>query len=182
MEIRLPEMPQSVQYDRMSVNLPSGKQRTDRVDGRLFLTDENLDRGTLALLAAARRIEVRMRATIRDANISLPQLAMLMELRHAPGLDVAGLRQRLGGTVPTIARLLGELDKSGLVRRPRSGQDGRKRALELSDTGEALVEKCLSEIRPDLTRVYRNAGEPSVTGALDLLAAIADFDTKEQSE
>lgn len=165
----------------MSVNLPFGKQRPDRIDGRLFLTDDNLDRGALTLLAAARRLELKMRPHAEQAGLSAVQFSMLMELRHHPGLDVSELRTRLGGTVPTIARLLGELDKAGYILRPRSGRDGRRRALGLSETGRQLVDACLADIRVDMTRVYRSAGEPSVTGALDLLEAISSLPPEDQS-
>lgn len=163
----------------MSVNLPFGKQRPDRIDGRLFLTDENLDHGALTLLAAARRLEVRMRDAAEELGLSPVQFAMLLELRRAPGLDVAELRARIGGTVPTIARLLGLLDKQGFINRPRSGDDGRRRALTLTEKGQTLIDDGLARIRPDMTRVYRGAGEPSVSGALDLLDTIAALTTQD---
>ncbi len=157
----------------MSVNLPYGKSRPDRVDGRLFLTDDNLDRGALMLMSAARRIEARLRQVATAAEVSAPQLSVLLEIRNTPGLSVTDLRDRLGGTTPTIARLLGELDKKGLISRPRSKSNGRQRALTLSDAGDAIVNDALASIRKDLTGVYRSAGEPSVSGALELLEAIA---------
>ncbi len=166
----------------MSVNLPYGKPRPERVDGRLFLTEDNLDRGALTLLAAARRLETRMRQGADKAGLSPVQFAILSELRHAPGIDVTELRTRLGGTTPTIARLLGELDKKGLIIRPRHQSDARRRALDLSETGRALIDAALDSIRQDMTRVYRNAGEPSVSGALDLLEAIAGIAAEEDTQ
>lgn len=163
----------------MSVNLPFGKQRPDRVDGRLFLTDDNIDHGALTLLAAARRLEVRMREAADHIGLSPVQFAMLLELRRTPGLDVAELRARIGGTVPTIARLLGTLDKQGFINRPRSGDDGRRRALALTERGREIIDEGLARIRPEMTRVYRNAGEPSVSGALDLLDTIAALTTQD---
>lgn len=173
-------MPIPCQKYEMSVKLPYGKPKTDRHDGRLFLTDENLDRGALLLMSASRRLETRLRKVAEAEGISSPQLSVLLEIKSTPGLNVADLRNRLGGTTPTIARLLGELDKKGLITRPRNVSDGRQRALGLSDTGDHIIERALASLRRDLTQVYRNAGEPSVSGALELLGSIADLPAGEQ--
>lgn len=166
----------------MNTNPPFGRPRPDRVDGRLFLTDDNIDRGTLAVISAARRLESRMRTLAKSEGVSSAQLPILLELAHAPGIDVTELRQRLGGTTPTIARLLGELDKLELIERPRKTDDGRRRALALSEKGQALMAKALSGTRKDMANVYRNAGEPAVSGALDLLQAVSELThTEEQT-
>ena len=159
----------------MSTNLTSQRPRQDRPDGRLFLTEENLDRGTPTLLAAARRVEVHLRHLVEDRNLSATEFAMLMEIAHDPGLDVSDLRGRVGGTTPTIARLLARLEKQGWVDRPKASRDGRRRALRLSEAGNELMEDVLAAMRKDMTQLYRQAGEPSVTGALDLLHAISQL-------
>ena len=164
----------------MSSNLPPIKPRPERLDGRLFLTDENLDRGTLTLLAAARRLEVYMRQLVETKGLSQTEFAMLMEIAHEPGLDVSDLRTRVGGTTPTIARLLARLEKDGWVDRPKANRDGRRRALRLSPDGDALVEEALSALRKNMTQIYRQAGEPSVTGAMDLLASVSHFSPEGQ--
>lgn len=161
------------QNRNMSVNWPYGKPRPERVDGRLYLTDENLDRGALTVIAAARRLELRLRSHPALEGLSPPQMSILLELHHAPGISVTDLRTRLGGTIPTIARLLGELERKELIARPRNVSDGRQRALVLSSDGKAKIDAALAGLRRDLTGVYRSAGEPSVSGALDLLEAIA---------
>lgn len=153
----------------MSVNLPPGKPRPERTDGRLFLTEENLDRGTLTLIAAARRMEVRIRKALEEHKLSPVELSMLLEIAQHPGLDVAGLRDRLGGTTPTIARVLAGLEKADLIERPKAASDGRKRALRLSVNGQKIIDQGLNGVRRDMMHVYRQSGEPSVTGALDLL-------------
>lgn len=166
----------------MSANLPYGKQRADRVDGRLFLTDENLDRGMLSLMAAARRIENHMREMAQKSRVSQSELSVLLELRHAPGIDVAELRERLGGTTPTIARLLGELNRKHLIERPRNSEDGRRRSLTLSGQGNLLMDELLASLRKDMIGIYRTAGEPAVSGALELLQAVSEISAKDSKE
>ena len=154
------------------MNLPISKPRADRPDGRLFLTEENLDRGTLTLLAAARRVDLVLRQAAPDADLSQTELSILTEIARNPGLDVSELRRRLGGTTPTIARLLAGVEKKGWVSRPKARSDGRRKALQLTSEGQTLIDTMLSDIRKDMTRIYRQAGEPSVSGALELLEAI----------
>lgn len=166
----------------MSVNPLSNKPRAERLDGRLFLTEENLDRGTLTLLAAARRIEVRLRHAISSARLSDTEVAILMEIANAPGLDVASLRQRVGGTTPTIARLLAGLEKRDLLERPKAHSDGRRKALRLSPEGETLIGNALAAIRKDMTHVYRQSGEPSVSGAIELLQTITEIPEAPEQE
>lgn len=156
----------------MSVNSFPNKPRADRLDGRLFLTEENLDRGTLTLLAAARKIEVQLRRALADADLSATEIAVLTEISLDPGMDVASLRDRVGGTTPTIARLLAGLEKQNLIDRPKAEGDARRRALQLTPKGAELIDNALVAIRKDMTQVYRQSGEPSVTGAIELLQTI----------
>ena len=159
----------------MSVNSFPNKPRSERLDGRLFLTEENLDRGTLTLLAAARRIEVQLRYALADAGLSQTEIAVLTEITVDPGLDVKSLRDRVGGTTPTIARLIAGLEKKGLLHRPKAESDARRRALQLTQSGATLMDKALSDIRKDMMQVYRQSGEPSVTGAIELLQTITSI-------
>lgn len=156
----------------MSVNSFPNKPRAERLDGRLFLTEENLDRGTLTLLAAARKIEVQLRRSISDAGLSATEVAVLTEICLEPGIDVSSLRDRVGGTTPTIARILAGLEKQELIDRQKAEGDARRRALRLTRQGMGLIDHALAAIRKDMTQVYRQSGEPSVTGAIELLQTI----------
>tara|TARA_Y100000052_G_scaffold27605_1_gene37585 strand:- start:16683 stop:17177 length:495 start_codon:yes stop_codon:yes gene_type:complete len=157
------------------MNSPPGKSRAERPDGRLFLTEENLDRGTLTLLAAAKRVSVLLRHAAGETELSALEFDILMEIAHDPGLDVAQLRQRVGGTTPTIARLLAKLEKDGWIVRPKAERDGRRKALRLSESGINFVDGMLATIRKDMTHIYRQAGEPSVTGAMELLGGVSEL-------
>ncbi|MFC6196550.1 MarR family winged helix-turn-helix transcriptional regulator [Ponticaulis profundi] len=139
------------------------------------MTDENLDRGMLLLMAASRRLDVRLRSLVADEGLSPLEFSILMELLYDPGIDVTELRTRLGSTTPTIARVIAGLEKKDLILRPRQTGDGRRRALQLSERGNTLLLSAFAHLRKSMTQVYRQAGEPSVSGALDLLEAVAEF-------
>lgn len=158
----------------MSVNLPQPKARSDRFDGRLFLTDENLDRGALAILGAAHRLQTLMKAA-QPSDWTDLQWALICEIALRPGIDVKGLREAVGGTVPTVARVLAELDKAGYVSRGRQTNDSRKKSLSLTETGTEKLAAALKKLRPSMTDVYRQSGEPAVTGALMLLEQVHEL-------
>ena len=159
----------------MNMKPLTGRSRFERPDGRLYLTEENLDRGSLTLLAAARRVSVLLRQALETTELSSLEFDILMEIAHDPGLDVSQLRQRVGGTTPTIARLLAGLEKQGWIIRPKAERDGRRRALRLSENGINFVDGMLASIRKDMTDINRQAGEPSLTGALSLQEEISEL-------
>ena len=141
-------------------------------DPRLFLRDEELDRGVALILAGERALSQAAESSRKSAAVNSTEMRALMAIRAAPGLTVSELRRTLGATVPTTARILGKLDERGLVRRKKSGQDGRKRKLELSLAGEEVCEPIAIAMRDALRIAYRSAGSDQVAGARTVLEAL----------
>ena len=143
-------------------------------DPRLFLRDEELDRGVALMLAGERALTQAAESSRKSAALNNTEMRALMAIRAAPGLTVSELRTKLGATVPTLARILGKLDERGLVRRKKSGRDGRKRKLELSLAGEAVCEPIAIAMRDALRIAYRSAGSDQVAGARAVLEALTN--------
>ena len=150
------------------VNTPSS------FDPRLFLRDEELDHGVALILASERALAISAEAERKKAALSKTELRAILAIRARAGLSVSDLRQHLGETVPTMARILGKLDERGLIRRKKSGQDGRKRKLELSLAGEAVSDPIAAVLRDRLRFAYRLAGSEQVAGARAVLEALLD--------
>ncbi len=102
------------------VNQKTGESA--RVDPRLFLREEELDNGIALLLASERIISDITRKAQRQTGLNASGLRLLMTIRFEPGLTVTELRDKMGATTPTIARLLGELDKKNLVVKTQGGR------------------------------------------------------------
>ncbi|MEM1105597.1 MAG: MarR family transcriptional regulator [Pseudomonadota bacterium] len=151
------------------VNTPSDRAG----DLRLYLRDQELDRGASLILSGERVLTAAAEAARQNAGLSRSQLQMLLSIRQHPGQDVSTLRQRLNLTVPTCARLLGELDREDLIARQRGGGDKRRRMLTLSPKGEAVLGPIMDQIRAALRQAYRSAGPEAVEGARTLLEALA---------
>ena len=142
-------------------------------DPRLFLRDEELDYG-IALLLAGERALIKQAGDIA-ADEALPPLAarLLITVRFEPGCSVQALRKRLNATTPTLARILGELDQRGLIERRRSRQDGRQRAVFLTNDGKRLTDPATIAMRDAMREAYRRAGANAVAGARTVLEALA---------
>lgn len=141
-------------------------------DSRLYLRDEELDRGVALILAGRQRL-VRAADRARKAGgFSRAQMQALLAIRFQPGLGVAELRARMGATVPTFARLLAALDERALIARERDGEDRRRRRLALSPAGLDATQPVTEAMRDTLRDAYREAGPQAVEGARQVLEAL----------
>ncbi|MEL6325219.1 MAG: MarR family transcriptional regulator [Pseudomonadota bacterium] len=145
-------------------------------DARLFLRDEELDRGAFLILAAERRLGAAIATAARALDLGRSEVDILLGIHATPGVTVTDLRERLGMTVPTFARLLGQLDRRGFVRKTPSGRDGRRRNLYVSQEALTVIDPVIAALREVLRPVYRESGGDVVSGAVDLLSAVAEPD------
>lgn len=141
-------------------------------DPRLFLMDQELDRGVALILGGARTLNRTLETVRTQTGLSKAQIQILMLLRYHAGLTVSDARETLAMTVPTFARLAGELDERGLILRERSHPDGRRHTLSLSDAGISLTTPVAIALRERLRLAFRAAGPNSVAGAQLLLEAL----------
>ena len=142
-------------------------------DPRLFLMDQELDRGVGLLLAGSAELMRAAEEARHKAGLSKPELQILMAVRYSPGQTVGELRDALSMTVPTFARIIGELDKRGLSEREREqASDKRRRTLNLSDAGTTLTTQITIVLRERLRLAYRAAGPDAVEGARKVMDAL----------
>ena len=126
--------------------------------------------GTLSENAVASSIRWKAR---HKAGLSKPELQILMAIRYAPGQTVGDLRESLSMTVPTFARIIGELDKRGLIEREREQvSDKRRRTLTLSEAGTTLTTQITIVLRERLRLAYQSAGPDAVEGARKVMDAL----------
>ena len=99
---------------------------------------------TVLDLALARTLVLRYVDTPlgHHHGVSLSDLALLLELRAAPGekLRRVDLAQRLGVTPSGVARQLAPLERIGLVGRESNPRDSRLALVTLTDSGRRVAE------------------------------------------
>ena len=156
----------------MSREVNTSSMSARGLDARLFLIDEEFDRGVGLLLAGERAVFAAMETVREGSGLSKSDMQVLLAIRYAPGLSVTGIREQIGQTVPTFARIIGALDRRGLIERTQSRLDGRRRRLVLSDAGRAATDAAADAMRIVLRAAYRAAGPAHVTGARIMLEAL----------
>lgn len=143
------------------------------LDPRLFLRDEELDRGVALVFAAERALSRAAAPALQRARLTPLEARILLALHAAPGAEVSELRDELGATTPTFARVLGGLDRRGLLTKRAARDDARRRQLFLSPEGEAALAPVAAILRDAMRAAYREAGVERVEGARALLSALA---------
>ena len=141
-------------------------------DPRLFLRDDELDYGIALVIAGERALMTGVSDIAR--SLSIPELAArtLIVLRFQKSQTVTGLKEQLGATTPTFARIIGDLSKRGLIDRSKSEVDGRMRVLSLSTEGKRVTDPATLLMRGALRDAYRKAGASAVAGARSVLEAL----------
>jgi DNA-binding MarR family transcriptional regulator len=90
-------------------------------------------------------------------GVSLSDLALLLELRNAPGekLRRAELAAKLGVTPSGVARQLGPLERIGLVGRESNPRDARLALVTLTDAGRRVADEASATAEDAATSALR---------------------------
>lgn len=101
------------------------------------------------------------------------QLPLLAVVNDAGGLTVAQLVEAIGMSQPGISRMLGALQRSGLVRLRVDRDDARVRRAEITPKGRQSLERLRSRIFPKVA----SAAEQLCDG-LDFLDALGTIERR----
>ena len=104
---------------------------------RLAEGDHEALRLWLRLLTCTSLIEGTIRADLRaEFNVTLPRFDLMAQLyRHADGLKMGELSQRLMVTGGNVTGITGQLEKEGLVARATDSADRRSFVIRLTAPG-----------------------------------------------
>lgn len=103
------------------------------------LPDLRLDQQLcFALYAASRAVSGAYRQALDEVGLTYPQYLVMLALWEQDGLTVGELGRRLQLDSGTLSPLVSRLVASGLVRRSRPDQDGRRVVIHLTEAGQSL--------------------------------------------
>lgn len=91
-----------------------------------------------ALYSASRAATAVYRPLLDELGLTYPQYLVMLVLWENEPRGVRELGEELGLDSGTLSPLLKRLEALGFVERRRSGEDERRVAVHLSDTGRAL--------------------------------------------
>ena len=115
----------------------------------------------VAVRALVRRLSHSARAVEARTGLTNAQLFLLREVEREDGLSVNELARRAHTTQGTVSSILRRLTLSGLVRRDRSPDDGRRAELVLTPAARRLLRRAPSTATSELIEALRDlsAGE-----------------------
>lgn len=144
----------------------------------LFLTDEQLRKGTEAMFFAYRGFTADPDRILSERGYGRAHHRAVHFIHRSPGSTVNNLLSILGVTKQSLNRVLRTLVEDGLVLNTVGTKDKRERHLYLTETGTAL-ERSLSNAQRDRMRAaYRAAGPEAVAGFRQVLEAMMDEDMR----
>jgi len=91
--------------------------------------------------AASRLITREYQPFLEKLGLTYPQYLVLMILWEEDGLQVNDIAKKLILNTNTITPLIKRMEKEGIIRRKRSGEDERKVMVQLTEKGRALQEE-----------------------------------------
>ena len=107
-------------------------------------------------------------------ELTLPQWRALVVIGgSASGSSVTAVAERLGSELSPTSRLIGRLERRGLVVTGKSDRDRRVTRVRLTDEGRALRRQVIERRRLLLAEVLASVGVIDVAGA-DLLARVGE--------
>jgi len=127
-----------------------------------------------ALFSRLESLDLRQ-APLKDAELTMPQLGLLISIGRRPGIRVREAAEILGVTMPTVSVALRKLEKAGWLRRESDPLDGRAarlyltpKAMELAKRTRSFRRKRINEFMDALTSAEQeqlfNLLEKAITG------------------
>ncbi|MEZ5560594.1 MAG: homoprotocatechuate degradation operon regulator HpaR [Pseudomonadales bacterium] len=119
----------------------------------------------MALLRAREVVMKKFIPSLREHGMSPQQWRVIRALNDEDGLDITELAERCFLLLPSLSRIIQNLEKRGLVRRAQSHSDNRRSVISLTADGRALFRK----IAPKSVERYNYITERFGYGKLELL-------------
>jgi homoprotocatechuate degradation regulator HpaR len=134
----------------------------------------------MSLLKAREAVMKKFNPHLRENDLSPQQWRVIRALLGTDGLEMSVLSERCYLLLPSLSRIIQNLDKRKLVHRRISATDQRRSIIALTDTGQQLVEL----MAPQSEARYAHITEVFGYGKLELLYELLDELTEklEQAE
>ena len=158
--------------------MDDGAPRGPGGEGLLFLTDEQLRKGSEAMFFAYRGFTADADRILEEKGYGRAHHRALHFISRRPGTTVNNLLSVLGVTKQSLNRVLRTLVDDGLVASEVGRRDRRERLLSLTEAGEALEAQLSSAQRTRMRDAFRAAGPEAIVGFRKVLEAMMDPDLR----
>jgi len=124
----------------------------------------------MALLRAREAVMKKFIPSLRENGLSSQQWRVIRALNEEEGLDITELAHRCFLLMPSLSRIIQNLEKRKLVIRNQSSSDNRKSVISITAPGKKLFQK----IAPKSVERYDLITEKFGYGKLELLYELLD--------
>ena len=124
----------------------------------------------MALLRAREAVMKKFIPSLRENGLSSQQWRVIRALNEEQGLDITVLANRCFLLMPSLSRIIQNLEKRELVNRNQSSLDNRKSVISITEPGKKLFQK----IAPKSVERYDLITEKFGYGKLELLYELLD--------
>lgn len=124
----------------------------------------------MALLRAREAVMKKFIPSLRENGLSSQQWRVIRALNEEEGLDITELAHRCFLLMPSLSRIIQNLEKRKLVIRNQSSSDNRKSVISITAPGKKLFQK----IAPKSAERYDLITEKFGYGKLELLYELLD--------
>ena len=124
----------------------------------------------MALLRAREAVMKKFIPSLRENGLSSQQWRVIRALNEEEGLDITELANRCFLLMPSLSRIIQNLEKRELVNRNQSSLDNRKSVISITEPGKKLFKK----IAPKSVEHYDLITEKFGYGKLELLYELLD--------
>ena len=124
----------------------------------------------MALLRAREAVMKKFIPSLRENGLSSQQWRVIRALNEEEGLDITELAHRCFLLMPSLSRIIQNLEKRKLVIRNQSSSDNRKSVISITAPGKKLFQK----IAPKSVKRYDLITEKFGYGKLELLYELLD--------
>jgi DNA-binding MarR family transcriptional regulator len=132
-------------------------------DGRSV---DPIDRIGLLAPELIRRLDLVAGGRSKD-GISHPQYKVLAVLQDQGPSSVGVLGTMIGAAQSSVSELSARMERSGLLKKTRSPDDGRVVRMEITDQGRTLLRQCRLRLREAYGRLFDKAGVEARDAFLD---------------
>lgn len=134
----------------------------------------------MTLLKAREAVMRKFMPSLRANDLSAQQWRVLRALNEAPSKDVSEISDQCAILMPSLSRILRNLDSRQLVRRKSCPDDQRRSLISITPKGRRLVDKIapISEERYD--EIERRFGNNNLADLYAMLGQLIDCLDDEQ--
>jgi DNA-binding MarR family transcriptional regulator len=123
------------------------------------------------------KLNRELRREIHSLGVTGGQVALLVQIEHAPGIGVRELAARERMSVPGMSKFVARLEEAGLIQRAPVGGDRRRVGLTLTADGHRVLRSVKSKRTAWLaSRLRQLDGEQleAIDRAVEPLAALIE--------